>query len=385
MASIPPSLEAVVRDALPAFLGRVDAERAMHCVREVVASDRWNSFERFHETTETILRYLRAAGMETDVHSVQTGGPAGNGRWFVQQAADIQSGTVDLVSPVQARVTDYRLDPWAVVQWSSPSPGESVDGELVVIDSWDVLDGLDPGALTGKVVLTHLSPYHAGHRWSQKGALGILCDTPVKGCPSATQWGKFGWGGVEVGRGPSMLMGFMLSEERGAWLRSLVRQHGKPVVRLALSVRRYAGTHDVVSGRLRGACDPQDEIWAVAHSMEPGAADNASGIAVCIEAVRALSSMIAAGELRRPKRSIRFLAGYECYGFFHYLEYGKRLQPPLAGVCVDCVGIRPEFCGGLLKWHDTVPSSAGFVNDIGYALLKSTLAFENPGYDLRGC
>lgn len=379
----PLSVQDLVRTVLPAILRCADGERAMACVREIVASDRWNSFERFQHTTATLLRHLRDGGAVTDVWSVQTGGPAGDGRWVIQEAADIESGTVDLVFPLTERVTDYRLDPWAVVQWSASGPRGGVSGDLVVIDSWEAVEKLAPRALTGKVVLTHLSPYHSGHRWAEKGALGVLCDTPVKGLPSATQWGKFGWGGVEVGRGTSRLMGFMLSSERGAWLRALVREHGRAVVKLDLSVRRYVGTHDVVSGRVLGGDDPQDEVWAVAHSMEPGAADNASGVAVCVEACRVLESLISSGELHRPKRSIRILAGYECYGFFDYLAHGRRLQAPLAGICVDCVGVRPELCSGSLQWHDTVPSSAGFVDELGFCLLESALALENPGYELR--
>ena len=41
-------------------------------------------------------------------------------------------------------------------------------------------------------------------------------------------------------------------------------------MRVRVDIRRYVGTHDVVSGIIRGAADPQDELWVLAHSAEPG-------------------------------------------------------------------------------------------------------------------
>ncbi|MCK5802071.1 MAG: AAC(3) family N-acetyltransferase [Lentisphaeria bacterium] len=141
----------------------------------------------------------------------------------------------------------------------------------------------------------------------------------------------------------------------------------------AMQVREYVGPHDVVSSVVLGREDPQDEVWALAHSHEPGAVDNASGVAVCVEAARLLESLIARGVIRRPRRSIRFLTGHDCHGFFEHLISGKRLQPPLAGVCVDCVGLKPELCGRRMSWHATVPSSASFVNEVGWLLLAHTV------------
>ena len=116
-------------------------------------------------------------------------------------------------------------------------------------------------------------------------------------------------------------------------------------------------------------------------SCEPGGADNASGGAACVEIARALAELIARGHLPQPRRTIRFLHAYECYGFFHYLEQTPRLQPPLAGVCIDTIGARPDVCQGELSWHATSPGSATFVDAIGFEMLRATLA-ARPVYQL---
>jgi hypothetical protein len=93
-----------------------------------------------------------------------------------------------------------------------------------------------------------------------------------------------------------------------------------------------------------------------------------------------LESLIAGGQLPRPRRTIRVVFGYECYGFFHHLINRKPFQPPMAGICVDTLGINPELCGGTLKLHATVPSSAGFVNELGEAMIQAALAQDDTGY-----
>ena len=214
----------------------------------------------------------------------------------------------------------------------------------------------------------------------KKGAVGLISDLPVKDLPEATTWFKFAWGSINIDEASGRLVGLSISAREGDELRRLIRERGPLTLFVRVNVRRYVGSHDVVSGLIVGGGDPLDEVWAVAHSTEPGAADNASGIAVSIEIARAIGSLAAEKRLPVPRRTIRLLAGYECYGFFNYLENHKRPRTPMAGVCVDTVGVKPALCGRRLSWHATVPMSAGFVNDIGAAMVRAALRMDNPGY-----
>ena len=95
-----------------------------------------------------------------------------------------------------------------------------------------------------------------------------------------------------------------------------------------------------------------------------------------------IEELIAAGELARPRRTIRLMSAYECHGFFKYLEDTRRLQTPLAGVVIDSVGSKPSVCGGRIEWHASIPMSAGFVDRLGETILTETLRLRNPGYRL---
>ena len=65
------------------------------------------------------------------------------------------------------------------------------------------------------------------------------------------------------------MVGLVLSGNQGEALRSRLGEHPGLKVRAKVDVRRYAGSHDVVSGILRGHDPAAGEIWAVAHSASP--------------------------------------------------------------------------------------------------------------------
>ncbi|HWE94106.1 MAG TPA: AAC(3) family N-acetyltransferase [Tepidisphaeraceae bacterium] len=367
-----PSLMTFCQSRMPALLAAVDGRRLLQTVADIVANDLWNSFDGFHRTNQMLLAAYEACGAKTQLHTIPTGGLRGNGKWIIPEAEDFRAATLDLVEPVERRLLDYRECPWHVVQWSAATPQEGITCELAVVDSEEQFARAS-GTLAGKIVLTRMNARESREKFSAAGAAGLLFDPPVAGFPGAVAWTKFGWGGLDLGNGGAPMVGFAISSTLGDELRELHRRHGRLVVHARLDVRRYAGSHGVVSGLIPGREDPDVEIWAVAHSAEPGALDNASGVAACVEIARAINGLIKSGQLPLPRRTIRLLHGYECYGFFHYLEHVKRLQPPLAGVCIDTIGARPDLCGGELRWHASALGSASFADDIGATILSHAL------------
>ena len=378
----PGSVVNFCKTVLPLLHAGTDGKRVLDDVRAVVATDRWNSFDRFRETTEYLVSRFEESGAKAEVHTMRTGGSIGSGRWIIHKAADVRSATMDVIRPVKKRILDYSENPWHVIQWSGATPPGGMENELAVVDTREDLSRVPRGGLGGKVVLTRMDPRGMLRSFAEAGASAVVTDHPVPNLPNATAWTKFGWGGVPIQDAAIQMVGLVLSENQGKRLRRLLRTHGSLTVRTDVDIRHYAGTHDQVSGVVPGAADPQDEVWALAHSAEPGAIDNASGVALCLEIARVLEQLIAAGKLPRPRRTIRLLCAYECHGFFKYLEDTQRLQTPLAGVVIDSVGSKPSVCGGRIEWHATIPMSAGFVDRLGETILTETLRLRNPGYRL---
>ncbi|NKB67154.1 MAG: M28 family peptidase [Candidatus Latescibacteria bacterium] len=377
--SRPASLNQFCQRVLPQLVQYTDGDQTLDYVRRVVASDRWNSFDQFHQTSRTLEEAYSAAGAGVEICPLQTGGQLGSGRWVIHEANDVRRATLKVVAPVRRKILDYRDNPWHIVQWSGSTPKGGMECRLVVVDEVADIDR----RVEGSMVLTRLDPRINMARFASQGAVGVITDAAVADLPDAHRWMKFGWGGIPMEHAAVNLVGLVLSENEGWALRQLHREKGTLTVRVDVDVHRYVGHHNMVSGLIRGGDDPQDEVWVLAHSNEPGALDNASGVGLCVEIARVLEGLIAAGALPRPKRTIRLLNAYECYGFFKYLEDSHRLQTPMAGVVIDTVGHQPELCGGRLEWHATIPMSAGFVDRVGAAILRQTLKLVNPGYRLH--
>ena len=374
------SLQRLCRETLPLMLQQANGQKMMAAVRDVVQTDRWNSFDRFGETTATLTSRYEAAGARVEVESIQTGGRIGSGRWIIREAADVVGATVDVVHPITKRVLDWQENPWHVIQWSAATPADGVRLRLVILDQVEDVQRQPTDGLAGAIVLTKLDPRSNLGLLAAKGATAVIADRPVPNLPNAVAWTKFGWGAIPLAHATARLVGFVISEQQGKRLRRLAQQRGPLTLHVRADIRKYVGSHDVVSGVIEGVGDPQDEVWAIAHSGEPGAIDNASGVATTLEIVRVIEGLIHAEKLARPKRTIRLLNAYECYGFFAYLERVRRLQTPLAGVCIDSVGSRPAVCEGRLEWHATIPMSAGFVDRVGEAVLRAGVRRHKPGY-----
>lgn len=374
------SIRSLNRKILPVLLRKTSGRKMLRQIDDLIESDRWNSFDQFNRTTKKIVQGYESSGALVEVESIQTGGQLGSGRWIIREATDVRSATVDIVSPLKERILDYKKNPWNVIQWSAGTSSQGIRADLIIIDDINQFKRLDSGSLRGKVVLTRLSPRSLLRVLADSGAVGVISDQSVPNLTDAVAWTKFGWGSIPLSQAGSALVGFAVSENDGKRLREKLRKYKKIDLLLRADINRHVGNHDVVSGIVRGADDPQDEVWAIAHSNEPGAADNASGVALTLEIARLLESLISSGKIKRPRRSIRLVNAYECYGFFGYLERTNRFQNPLAGVCIDTIGLKPALCGGRLEWHSTIPMSAGFVDRVGESILKSVLYRHRPGY-----
>jgi len=383
--SIPISLTKFCQKTLPLLSHQVKEDRLMKTLATIIETDQWNSFDHFHDTTKTLVRYYQDADADVEVTSLPTGGEIGSGRWIIHHAANVKKATVDIIAPVDQQLLDYHENPWHLIQWSGSTPTEGIESQIVTINSRKELDRIPAKALAGKMILTDLNPRYHLQKLINTGAVGVITDRLIPNLPDAVGWTKFGWGGIPIGvtNDRQDFLGLVISKTQGIKLRQLLQKYGKVMVRAQIDIDRYDGSHDVVSGIIRGADDPQDELWVLAHSAEPGAHDNASGVTLCVEAARIIAELIAQKQLTRPKRSIRFLNAYECYGFFKYLEEARRFQTPLAGVVVDTIGSKSEVCNSRLEWHATIPMSAGFVDRVGEAIINATLALSNPGYQLH--
>ena len=217
-------LDGFIHTELATILSAVNPARALEMAASIVENDRWNSFDRWHQTSRRLKAAYDACGASGEILSIPTGGLRGDGKWIIPEAADIVEGTLDLIAPVARRLLDYRQCPWHVAQWSAATPQEGMNYELVVIDFEEQLTSAGWGSLSGKFVLTRLDPRIHRAKFCRAGAAGLVCDSPVAEYPDAVAWTKFGWGGLDLWEGATPLIGFAISAADGDSLRAMLRK-----------------------------------------------------------------------------------------------------------------------------------------------------------------
>jgi len=135
-------------------------------------------------------------------------------------------------------------------------------------------------------------------------------------------------------------------------LRAAAQEQPAPRVRLEAAVRFDARELRTLVARVRGATHAGEEVVIAAHVQEPGACDNASGLAGVCEVARGLASALQAGELARPARSLVFLFGHEHAQSRIYLEHLERSAASggaraIAGISADMLGESAALTGAV--------------------------------------
>ena len=127
---------------------------------------------------------------------------------------------------------------------------------------------------------------------------------------------------------------------RGGLARGPVR------VKVETRSRIYPSEELTLVAEIRGSTAPEERFVYSAHVQEPGANDNASGVATLAEIARSLAELVKSGEVH-PQRTITFLWGDEIRATARFLqENPARTEGVRWGMSLDMVGENTELTGG---------------------------------------
>lgn len=121
---------------------------------------------------------------------------------------------------------------------------------------------------------------------------------------------------------------------------------GAVKVRVATQVEWTPGAIEkTVVAEIRGSARPRERLVFSAHIQEPGANDNASGVAAQLEMARVTARLLASGDAN-PRRTITFLWGDETVSTRRFVtQDAERARGILWGLSMDMVGQDPEKTG----------------------------------------
>ena len=328
-------------------------ENAYALVAAIHSYDRWSSFAQYHRCGAYCAARLREYGLEdVELMEIPADGVTKFGDWTMPLAWDVADATLQVVEPVGAArlLANYREEPASLAMWSAPTPPEGLLAEVVLLEDGSKEEDYAGVDVKGKVVFTHQGHYGVRKLAARRGAVGLITDYPARdqeeladGVCWMNAWVDYhGWGFL---KNDTPLWGFSLTREKGQYLERLLAGGKRVMVRAKVESCLYEGSFTLPTAIIRGGSD--QEVLVYAHSYEYGAEDNASGCATVLESARVLQRLIATGALPRPKRSIRFMVSWECYGSIPWAVqriHGRKHV--VGGLCLDSLGSRHQLTGG---------------------------------------
>lgn len=321
----------------------------------------------FHQAIEYVKGQAQAFGL-SDVH-VETF-PGDGTTWFGTLHGNrgwrVEGGSLDEVTPRPRRITsldDVRL---AV---ADNSESADVTAELV-----DVGQGAEPADYDGKevrgrLVLCDATPAVC-HRQAveQRGAAGLVSYASNQ----ESAWWRddqdlVRWGHLDA-RGRHNTFAIMVSVREARALQQRMRSGDRITLHALVRARNDdALPYETLVATLPGTDPAAGEIVYSCHldHEKPGANDNASGCAAILEIARTLKTLLDAGRIPPPSRTIRFLWPSEMTGTIAYLaKYPEIASRIRAAVHLDMVGGDPFVTKSVLHVTRSPWSIASVTDDV---------------------
>ncbi len=362
----------LLREAeVAALANELSGETAKRNLEGLARFHRQRGSQGFHAAAELVAERARAYGL-SDVQILQfpADGKILYGTQRARQAWDASQGELTEVKDGSSiKVASFAAQPIVLAEDS-----ESAD---VTADLIDVGKGSQEGDyagkdVKGKIVLAAAQPDDVQDLAVGKfGAVGIVSYAQnQKTAWSGENDNLIRWGHLES-FSPNKTFAFMVSLKTARGMQE--RLNAKEAIRLHAMV--VAGQHpafyEVVTAVILGA-DPRLKDQEIAFSchldhQRPGANDNASGCVTILEVARTLQTLIGAGQLARPARTIRFIWPPEVEGTVSLLnarpEFAQRIK---AVVHMDMVGGSPDTKAvfHMTRGPMSLPS---FVHDVAWA------------------
>lgn len=358
--------------------GAFSGERAKTLTAAIHSSDRWSTFSQYRLCGNYCATCMREYGLDAvELMEIPADGETKFGDWTMPLAWDVEEAHLELLEPRAAArlLASYREEPASLAMWSAPTPPEGLEAEVVLVEGGSEEGDYGGVDVKGKLVFTSLHANKVRGPAVRHGAVGVISDYPGREQDELAEsvcwvnaWVDYhGWGFL---KGDTRAFGFSLTREKGEYLRRLLAAGRRVRVRALVRSWLYQGSFPLATGVIPG--EGETEVLVYAHSYEYGAEDNAAGCAVALEAARTLNRLIRDGRLPSPRRSIRFMMSWECYGSMAWgvqrIHHDKNV---VAGLCLDDVGGKKELTGGRVRLILDSDCQASFADFAASAIARS--------------
>ena len=336
-------------------------------------------FNGFSPSTggDRIAEYLATRMREYGLSDVRVEGfPADGKRFFwtflTEPAWEPEVGRLVMVEPHTERIADYDVYRIVLGRFSTDAD--------VTTDLVDVGAGLSPADyqrkdVRGKIVLASGEPgaVHAAAVWGHNaaGVLWYRTANALEFPDLISNAAIMPWSGPQ-GEPPGFA--FSISYAKGMELRDRLRGGDRIRLRATVKATTGAGDYKQVNASIRGSDPSLPEIWIQAHDnyRNTGGGNNLTGVGVTVEIARVLRTLIAAGSLPAPRRTIHFTWGAEHYASVYSLYmHPERRSHVLSMLDVDMVGLHQERSKAVFRLARLPYSMPHFLSDVAEDFVRS--------------
>ncbi len=362
------------------FRTHLSGERAQQHTATITQWYRSPGASGYHAATQYVAAAIRDAGADEVIEERYPldGETKFMGR-TMPPAWEPLDATLDIVDPVQEHLLSYERVPSTLPWWCGSTPPEGSVVQVVHVGLGLSETDYADKPVTGNAVLIRDSESRpawarAAELAQKHGAAGIITDflhsqtRPWRTRAALPE-------AVQLLRLPPRwenLWAFSVDYHSAERLAELARV-GVVRVRARVRARTFKGEGVNLIATVRGAERPDESVFFIAHTSAgtKPCANCAAGPALMIELCRAIQAAIRAGELPRPRRSIRFMFVAEGLGSTHYIHtHRDSLSKIKAVLCLDSVGHRQSTLKSSLIMYRSPDSIPSYVNDLGAALIE---------------
>lgn len=301
--AVPPALASRLQPVIDRVWSGFDGREAMATVE--LASSYWRlpGNEGYDTTLDHVAKRVGTTQFEV------ADGPSAGWDHSVGTLSLVRAGQPDQVILSKARerlalaINSYSTEGVVEASLVDVGRGQAADFEGKDVKGAVVIGDADLGGLFRQAVV-------------QRGALGVISTSLaryISDDPDVLQWGSI------PRDAERKAFGFKASRRANETLRTALKS-GPQRVKVEVVSSFAEKPERTLIHEIRGTTLPDERIVIVAHVQEPGANDNASGVATLQEMAVALTAAIKAGTIPAPARTITFLWLNEISGSRAWLQ-----------------------------------------------------------------
>lgn len=231
-----------------------------------------------------------------------------------------------------------------IATYSASTPAEGVTAEVVDVGKGRKEDFADKD-LKGKIVLAETGAYQLYRQAIEKGAVGVLAYSLPKYTQPEKNVNSIQFQSIAYADSVNQKWAIMLSYQAKEKLKA-AQVKGPVRVTVKVETKIYKADELTLVANARGTVKPDERFVYSAHVQEPGANDNATGVATLAEMARTTAMLIQQKKFS-PQRTITFLWGDEIVSTDRYIKDNKTRAAGIKwGLSLDMVGEDVSKTGG---------------------------------------